>query len=323
MSSTSAINAVPLFDGSNYNDWSSGMKAYLQVQKLFGHASGTKVRPSPTATNQDAVDTWDENDGAAIGAISLRLPNHIRQTVIKATARETWQQIETTYGTPGAAGLFGIFREAIGFEIAENSDPAMPIATLTSIFGRLDASGLTLSEPVKAMLPSSPRFRMNTNRRRSNATSLASRLSTVNKKRKSKNSWSKQKKQKPNAEASGSNQQTSSSGGNSGNNDKGNQKKKWKGKGKAHANEASTDNPLPVANFASFSSSADPLKDVDPYTGKLDPLLRDMKIEEQELPPDWAQSVVDDGFARIDDYDEEMYGSGDERTSYWQIFYYK
>jgi len=74
MSSTSAINTVPLFNSSNYNDWLSGMKAYLQVQKLYGHASGAKARPSPTSnsvTNQDAIDTWDENDGAAIGAISL------------------------------------------------------------------------------------------------------------------------------------------------------------------------------------------------------------------------------------------------------------
>ena len=277
----------------------------------------------------------------------LCLPNHIRQTAVKPTARETWDDLETTYGTPGATGLFGIFREAIDFESAENSDPAMPIASLTSIFDCLDAPGLTLTEPAKAMILLAalpcvwdglamtmlsqhtgknltltaiiPKIQHEYNCRRSNATLLASRLSTVNKKHKSKNAWSKQKKQKQNADASGTNQQASSSSGNNSNYNKGNQKKKGKGKGKAHANEASTDNLLPVANFASFSSSADPLKDIDPYTGKLDPLLRDMKIEEQELPPDWARFVVDNGFARIDDYDKEMYGSSNECTSYWQV----
>lgn len=245
MSSTAAITAIPVLTGSNYNEWSSAMKAYLQIQRCWGIVSGTKPRPAvlnpspaagttaPTAAqleaNTTAIENWDENDDAATGAIALRLSPQIRQISLLATAKLTWDHLLDQYGTPGAAGTFGIFKEAINFEMRENDNPTSSITTLTSLFERLFAAGLNLSEPIRCMillaaLPRAwdglamtimsqytgsdlklvnivPLIQDEFSRRQSNATSLSSRLSTV-KKRKGKSSWDKQKKQKTSNEGS-------------------------------------------------------------------------------------------------------------------------
>ncbi|KAJ3964354.1 hypothetical protein EV361DRAFT_956029 [Lentinula raphanica] len=50
------------------------------------------------------------------------------------------------------AGIFGIFKEAINFEVREDADPAMPITNLQSIFAQLDDFGLKLTDQIQAMI---------------------------------------------------------------------------------------------------------------------------------------------------------------------------
>ena len=130
--SSSAINIVPLLDGSNYQTWKSSMMAYLRFQKLSGIISGRVTHPdehrSPTtaeisantytanaqilitdAAHLKSIADWDDLNDSAQGAIGLCLPDHIRQTATKNTAQETWNHLETIYGTPGTAGMYGIF----------------------------------------------------------------------------------------------------------------------------------------------------------------------------------------------------------------------
>ena len=82
----------------------------------------------------------------------MHLPDHICETAVKATAALTWNHLKDTYGSPGAAGMFGIFKEAIMFEMAEGIDPAMPISSLQSIFSRFTEAGLVHTESIKAMI---------------------------------------------------------------------------------------------------------------------------------------------------------------------------
>lgn len=174
--SSSAITVVPFLDGANYQTWSSSMLAYLCFQKLAGIVGSCQIRPTPilraptsakiatgtyTAGNEvdispdelkKQINDWDDLNDSTLGAICLHLPDHIHQTAMKNTAKETWQHLEKTYGTPGAAGMYGIFREAIMFEMSEHADPAMPITTLNLVFARLNSAGLILSDSVKAMI---------------------------------------------------------------------------------------------------------------------------------------------------------------------------
>ena len=79
---SSSISLIPVLDGTNYMDWSSYMKAYLMTQKAWAVVSGEYKKPvlsSPPTAEQvkDALD-WAELNYIAVGAINLRLPNHIR-----------------------------------------------------------------------------------------------------------------------------------------------------------------------------------------------------------------------------------------------------
>ena len=93
--SSSAITIVPILNGTNYNEWASAMRAYLQINKLWFYVNGNKTCPEDTycnpttaeiqnqtyasgtrihTTSQEILDKqpeWDELDDAAIGAISI------------------------------------------------------------------------------------------------------------------------------------------------------------------------------------------------------------------------------------------------------------
>ena len=93
--SSSAITVVPILNGTNYNEWASAMRAYLQINKLWFYVNGNKTCPentycSPTnaelqsetyppgtriSTTTEAIkekqSEWDELDDAAIGAILI------------------------------------------------------------------------------------------------------------------------------------------------------------------------------------------------------------------------------------------------------------
>ncbi|KAJ3777188.1 hypothetical protein FB446DRAFT_784411 [Lentinula raphanica] len=102
------------------------------------YISGWDERPAETysGSGSDHVETtsaelkkeiheWDNKDDSAIGIITLKLPK---------------------------AGIFGIFKEAINFEVREDADPAMPITNLQSIFAQLDDFGLKLTDQIQAII---------------------------------------------------------------------------------------------------------------------------------------------------------------------------
>ena len=201
----------------------------------------------------------------------------------------------------------------------------MAIAGLNATFSRLTAAGLSLSESVKAMillqgLPQSwdslamtilsntdpstltideiaPKIQDEYCRRQGSATSLASCLSTVQKKRKNKNSWYKQKKQKTgdNTSVDASKTDQQNSGEKKNQNSNGGGKKRGKGK-KAHANESNIETPTVNTSSITTAFTSTVPKGLDPYTGVIDPILVNIKQEEVEPTLSWADQV-EEGYA--------------------------
>ncbi|KAJ4482449.1 hypothetical protein J3R30DRAFT_3854922 [Lentinula aciculospora] len=64
----------------------------------------------------------------------------------------TWNEFRKQYGSPGAAGMFGIFEEAVSFEMNANADPTLSIASLCLLFNCLTESGLILTDSIQAMI---------------------------------------------------------------------------------------------------------------------------------------------------------------------------
>ncbi|KAJ3758100.1 hypothetical protein EV360DRAFT_83367 [Lentinula raphanica] len=129
--------AILELNGSNYSKWESTMTAYLCFTRAWGVVSGQDERSAETysGSGSDHVETtsaelkkeiheWDNKDDSAI----------------------------EQYGTPHAAGISEIFKEAINFEVREDADPAMPITNLQSIFAQLDDFGLKLTDQIQAII---------------------------------------------------------------------------------------------------------------------------------------------------------------------------
>ncbi len=308
--------------------------------------------PHLTEARKKDIEEWENSNDAANGAIALRLPEQIRSNIMRPTAKETWEAIEAQYGTSGAAGLYGIFRDAITFEISGESDTAMPIASLASLFNRLAASGLVISESVKAMilLAALPRSwdglamtilaqydakNINFNdivpviqdeyRRRhpSPSTSLASRMSGFKRpNNQGGNYWNNQKKRKGDSSQQGQNLNNSS--GHNGNNSekKKTRRGKGKGKGKPHAHESAPQPPSSVASFATAHIAQVPefVQGSSTRQNTSTPILENIKKEEQEVDfsdHSWMEAPPSPPMSMIDE--EEVLGDESERLIYWQV----
>ena len=162
MSGGSSLTAsIPMFDGTNYQNWSRMVSAYLKTQGLWSYVSGiteeppivanpgtirSGATPSEIATHEmllkdyEAVktkaDTWNIEDDKAMGIIALKLTPSM-QYLLKKFSKETWENI---FDTPGAAGIFVHFRAAINFKMDEKKDPSVHISKLQTAVDNLSVN---------------------------------------------------------------------------------------------------------------------------------------------------------------------------------------
>ena len=106
--SSQLTTLVQTFDGSNYQLWSKAMKAWLQLQGLWGFVDGTIVRPADPATGAAAADVaaaeaaiaaWVRSNNMAMGNLVLHLNPSIQESLGNFTAAEAvWDDLRNRYG---------------------------------------------------------------------------------------------------------------------------------------------------------------------------------------------------------------------------------
>src|SRR5882672_8058525 len=166
---------VPLFDGTNYREWSMLMESYLQMQDCWDVVNGTNaapIAPRPTRTQegtgtetrvvtvpvpqeeidafQEAFTPWRKLNDKALGAITLRLAAHLRHHRV-AGARETWQVLATLYGGSLYSATYSDFKQVLGIKLSGNN-PIPEIERMATLFGRLTANSFDLPDSVEAMI---------------------------------------------------------------------------------------------------------------------------------------------------------------------------
>jgi hypothetical protein len=120
--SNNIFASVPAFDGSNYQRWADRMKAYLQMNNLWGVTGGDEkcpedLTPIPGATESappiqpNAAEVaertklqkaWSRDNEAAIGAMALKIREDL-WTLKHDTAEEMWDNMEEVYGSESQA----------------------------------------------------------------------------------------------------------------------------------------------------------------------------------------------------------------------------
>ena len=150
MSSSEAKKQLITLEGSqNYLQWRTSMKAFLQMTGSWTYADNNVPQPALPAD----VLIWQAARDKCLGTIVIYCSGLVQQAITTLDNPHTvWNTLQTTYSTPGAAGIYVEFRKAVRMQIKEHEDPNPCIQEMQSVFSYLAANGLTLLDSARAMI---------------------------------------------------------------------------------------------------------------------------------------------------------------------------
>ena len=150
--SSNSINTVPVFAGANFRTWQQQMGDFLHYQKLWRIVSGQVTRPvGNTPADLVAQSAWDEADEQAQGILGLRLSMNLR-THLGATSALSWTTLNNAFGQPGVATIYADLQAALHVKISGAQNPQVEMQRLLTLFERLRANGMQISDPIQGMM---------------------------------------------------------------------------------------------------------------------------------------------------------------------------
>ena len=118
---------VPVFTGSNWQQWHTAMQAYLRAQGQWFVFS----TPRPA----DESDSWDEHNEKALGNITLRVSPSIQTAIANlATVKEVWDHLKENYSAPSISSAYAELSQLLMTTIPAGSHPAPVITKMLSHF---------------------------------------------------------------------------------------------------------------------------------------------------------------------------------------------
>src|SRR5258705_13039684 len=171
--------SILVLNGTNYHQWASQIKAYIQVQGLWKQMHATHIRPTimrptliiPEKTAESTAEKlradykidlaeyekdltkqeeWDLDGQKVLGIITLKISQNFSY-FIKETALQTWVAIKKAFDSAGAAAIYADYKAAITFKMNPREDPALEISKLQTILERLVSKRLPMNDMVAAM----------------------------------------------------------------------------------------------------------------------------------------------------------------------------
>jgi len=139
---------VPIFTGSNWQQWHTTMQAYLQAQGQWYVYSTTQ----PVDGHDDQKD-WDDCTERALGNITLHLAPSIQVAVSDLTmVKEVWDHLKKNFGTPSISSAYAELSKLLATTIPAGSHPAPAITKVLSHFTYLKDAGFEFPAPMQAMI---------------------------------------------------------------------------------------------------------------------------------------------------------------------------
>lgn len=162
-----ATSTIPLFNGSNYKQWSDAIRAFLRFSGVWfliqgygstiAQAQPGMARPTvgttPTTAELAAQASWDEKNDKALGIIQLYVAQHLRHHVDdKTTALDAWNAIKDGYEKPGAVGAFVAFQKLFNAQLSDASPLGPQIDALLKAANQVNAAGIDVKEQLISLL---------------------------------------------------------------------------------------------------------------------------------------------------------------------------
>jgi len=146
---SSALNKmVPMFTGSNWQQWHTSMQAYLWAQGQWFVYLTTQP-----ADSHDDRNNWDDCTERALGNITLRLAPTIQVAITNLTmVKEVWDYLKKSFGAPSIGSAYAELSKLLSTTIPAGSHPALAITKMLSHFTYLKDAGFDFPAPVQTMI---------------------------------------------------------------------------------------------------------------------------------------------------------------------------
>jgi len=139
---------VPVFTGSNWQQWHTLMQAYLRAQGQWFVYSTTQP-----ADSHDDRNNWDDSTERALGNITLCLTPSIQVAVADLTmVKEVWDYLKKSFGAPSIGSAYTELSKLLSTMIPTGSHPAPAITKMLSHFTYLKDAGFDFPAPVQTMI---------------------------------------------------------------------------------------------------------------------------------------------------------------------------
>jgi len=139
---------VPVFTGSNWQQWHTSMQAYLRAQGQWFVYSTTQP-----ADSHDDRNNWDDNTKRALGNITLCLAPSIQVAIANlTTVKEVWDYLKKSFGAPSIGSAYAELSKLLSTTIPAGSHPAPAITKMLSHFTYLKDAGFDFPAPVQTMI---------------------------------------------------------------------------------------------------------------------------------------------------------------------------
>ena len=156
--SSQLTNLVPIFDGTNYQQWTAAMQSFLMLQGQWkcikdGADVPAEVKVEGSVTNAADIASYLEDAEKVIGNIRLRLHHTIGyQFNSEENPAALWQTLKKKYGVPGISGTFKEFKGIMDTQIPNNSNPSPAIDKIMAHHTRLTEMKWDLPKKVLSMM---------------------------------------------------------------------------------------------------------------------------------------------------------------------------
>jgi gag-polypeptide of LTR copia-type len=105
----------------------------------------------PTQANLDAIAALNKADEQAQGILGLRLSTNLH-THLGATAHALWQALDNAFRQPGISSIYADLQAALHVKILGGQNPQVEMQRLLTLFERLHANGMAISDPIQGMM---------------------------------------------------------------------------------------------------------------------------------------------------------------------------
>ena len=150
--SSNSINTVPVFSSASFCTWKQQMGDFLRYQRLWRIVSGAATRPvGNTPADLATQNAWDEADEQAQGILGLRLSTNLR-THLGATSALSWTALDNAFRQPSVATIYADLQAALLVKILGSQNLQVEMQRLLTLFERLRANGMQISDPIQGMM---------------------------------------------------------------------------------------------------------------------------------------------------------------------------